>query len=282
MSDEETDSEGEDQDGVHALVRPTTETIYAVVRSEGEEELARPLPRLVWSGLAAGLSVGFSMVAAGVLKADLPDEDWAHPLSAFGYAAGFLIAILGRQQLFTENTITALLPVLGKRAPGARGRGVIARVRALGRLWAAVLIANLAGAMLFAAAVRWAGFIEPRYGAEFAALGQRFLEAGPGFNFASAVAAGWLVAAIVWMLPAAGQSRFVLVLFFTWLIGLLGAAHVITGSVEMFFLVFSGQASFADMFLDFTLPTLAGNIVGGSALFGLISYAQAQRAERDA
>ena len=85
--------------------------VYEIIRVEGEGELARSFGALWWSALAAGLSIGFSVLAQGMLKAYLPNTPGAAIVENLGYSVGFLIVILGRQQLFTENTLTAVLPV---------------------------------------------------------------------------------------------------------------------------------------------------------------------------
>src|SRR3954454_8465175 len=85
---------------------PSGRIVYKAILKEGEDELTRPSSALFWSGLAAGLSMGFSLVAEGLLRHRLPDAPWRPLVTKFGYSAGFLIVILGRQQLFTENTLT--------------------------------------------------------------------------------------------------------------------------------------------------------------------------------
>jgi formate/nitrite transporter FocA (FNT family) len=86
--------------------------VYEVVRQEGEIELGRPLASLWWSGVAAGIAMYSSLLALGVLNEHLPDEPWKPLVANFGYCFGFIIVVLGRLQLFTENTITAVLPLL--------------------------------------------------------------------------------------------------------------------------------------------------------------------------
>ena len=134
-------SEHEVED-VEEMSTPRTPVIYEVVRRLGEEEMERPLTSLWWSGLAAGLSISFSLLAQAILREHLPDAPWRVLIAGFGYSVGFLIVILGRQQLFTESTITAVLPVLKDLNAANLWR--------MGRLWAIVLTANLAGT-LFAA-----------------------------------------------------------------------------------------------------------------------------------
>src|SRR5215813_11322797 len=121
---------------------PRTPVIYEIVRRRGEEEMARPAISLWWSGVAAGLSISFSLLAQGILELYLPLTPWRTLVSSLGYAVGFVMVVLGRQQLFTENTITAVLPVMAD----FNGRS-LAR---LGRMWGIVWIANMAGTLLAA------------------------------------------------------------------------------------------------------------------------------------
>src|SRR5690349_7828835 len=127
---------------VSDLSTPRTPVIYEVVRRLGEEEMARPATSLWWSGVAAGLSISFSLLAQAIIQTHLPDAPWRPLVTSFGYCIGFVMAVLSRQQLFTESTITAVLPLAKAFTLGNLGRTA--------RLWAIVLAANLAGT-LFAA-----------------------------------------------------------------------------------------------------------------------------------
>ena len=74
---------------------PSGKVVYQAILQEGEEERGRTTAALFWSGLAAGLSMGFSMVAEGLLRNYLPDADWRPLVAKLGYSAGFLIVVLG-------------------------------------------------------------------------------------------------------------------------------------------------------------------------------------------
>ena len=89
--------------------------VYEIIRIEGEAELVRRPSALWWSGLAAGLSIGFSVIAEALLATYLPDSAWKPLVDNLGYSVGFLIVILAHQQLFTENTLTAVLPVIKRK-----------------------------------------------------------------------------------------------------------------------------------------------------------------------
>src|SRR5665811_1481586 len=127
---------------VEELSSPRTPVIYEVVRRIGDEEMQRPATSLWWSGVAAGLSMSFSLLAQAILETHLPDTPWRPLVSGFGYCVGFLMAVLGRQQLFTESTITVVLPVF------ADLNG--ANIWRMARLWTIVLVANLAGTLIAA------------------------------------------------------------------------------------------------------------------------------------
>src|SRR6202034_4806255 len=116
--------------------------VYEAIRREGDDELHRPPAALAWSAFAAGLSMGFSFVAEALLTTYLPNQPWVPLISRAGYSVGFLIVILGRQQLFTENTLTVILPLLLDTT-----LKMLLRVM---RLWGIVLAANLVGTCIFA------------------------------------------------------------------------------------------------------------------------------------
>ena len=121
---------------------PSGRIVYRAILSEGREELKRSSSALFWSGLAAGLSMGFSMISEGLLQAHLPETEWRPLVVKLGYSIGFLIVVLGRQQLFTENTLTPILPLLIDRR-----KEMLWNVL---RLWGVVLVANLLGACMIA------------------------------------------------------------------------------------------------------------------------------------
>ncbi|MDQ6622159.1 MAG: formate/nitrite transporter family protein, partial [Verrucomicrobiota bacterium] len=129
-------------DEVQSRTAPPGDVVYEAIYKEGEHELERGTTALALSGLAAGLSMGFSLFAEGVLRAHLPDAPWRPLITKFGYSLGFLIVILGRQQLFTKNTLTVILPLLKEKK--------LALLLNVARLWTIVLIANLIGAFIFA------------------------------------------------------------------------------------------------------------------------------------
>src|SRR6201996_6083506 len=258
-------SEKENED-VDELSSPRTPVIYEIVRRLGDEEMERPNTSLWWSGVAAGLSISFSLLAQAILQTHLPDAPWRPLVSNFGYSAGFLMAVLSRQQLFTESTITAVLPVLDDLSAVNCWR--------ISRTWGIVLAANMVGTLVAAAFCTYTPVLTPELKAGMLdiaghIMGHSWLETA--FR---AVAAGFLMATMVWLLPSAGPTQFHVIIFITFLISAGEFMHIVAGSVEAFLLVLNGHLGFWPMLTNFFAPVLIGNIVGGTVLFAMIAYAQ--------
>jgi formate/nitrite transporter FocA (FNT family) len=60
----------------------------------------------------------------------------------------------------------------------------------------------------------------------------------------------------------------------TYVLALGEFSHVIAGSVDCAFLVQTGKASPSEYLLVFFIPTLLGNVVGGTTLVALLNYGQ--------
>jgi formate/nitrite transporter FocA (FNT family) len=240
--------------------------VHETIRREGEEELKRSTPALAWSGLAAGLSMGFSLVAEGLLAAYLPHAEWTPLVSKVGYSVGFLMVVLGRQQLYTETKLTVILPLLSRRN--------VATALSVLRLWTVVLVANLVGTYLFALCVGRIPIFSTHIQQVLMEVSQGSLAGGFGVIFMRAVFAGWLIALMVWLLPGAESARVSIIIILTYLIGLGGFNHVIAGSTKVMFLVVSGAETWSNYALRFLLPTPLGNIVGGVSLVAFLGHAQ--------
>ena len=251
---------------VEELSTPRTPVIYEVVRRLGEEEMERPLSSLWWSGVAAGLSISFSLLSQAILTAHLPQASWQPLVVSFGYCIGFVMAVLSRQQLFTESTITAVLPVAADVT-----RGNIVRMT---RLWAIVLAANLAGTLFAALFCTFTPVLPGDIYSGMLEISRDLLALGWWEMLFRAIAAGFLMAAMVWLMPSADGAQFHVITLMTWLIAVGGFTHIVAGSMESYLLVFSGEWVWWRMLTDFMVPVLIGNMIGGTALFALIAYAQ--------
>ncbi len=241
--------------------------VFETVRREGDVELSRPALSLAFSGLAAGLSMGFSLVVTGLLRANLPAEPWRVLLENFGYTVGFVIVVLGRQQLFTENTVTAILPLLDDPKKGAT-------LLKVARLWAIVLAANLLGALVFAYVLVHASIFPSHVQTAFVALAKEAVAPGFWGVLSRGVFAGWLIALMVWLLPVADTQKLWVVVFITYVVGAAGFSHVVAGSVEVLFGVVAGAVPLATYAGGFLLPVFVGNAIGGILLVSLLNYGQ--------
>jgi formate/nitrite transporter FocA (FNT family) len=246
--------------------RPDAYVLHEVIRLGGDEELRRHGGALFLSAFSAGLSIALSLIVPGVLRSHLPEADWAKIVSSMGYAVGFLVVVLGRQQLFTENTITPVLPLLHDRSMKTARRVV--------RLWAIVLCGNILGTLAIATLLAYSGAFEPPVLKAFAEISHDAIAHDFGATFVKAVFAGWMIALMVWFLPATASAAPFVILLMTWLVSLCSLAHIVAGSVEAFYLVVTGAATMNEYALKFFLPTLLGNTFGGAALVGVLNYGQ--------
>jgi formate-nitrite transporter family protein len=252
---------------------PRAQVLYEAIRREGEHELTRPFAALAWSGLAGGLSMGFSLVAMGLLQQLLPHADWSELVVRLGYGVGFLIVIVGRQQLFTENSLTPIIPLLQ-----ARNRSTLLKVC---RLWAIVLVSNLLGTLAFAFVLQRGHVFDSAAADAFAKLGREVMTGGFWSHFVRAIFAGWLIALMTWMLAGADARAFIIMVM-TYLIGLGHLSHVIAGSCDAFFAVFNGDVTFWTYLTHFLAPVALGNMLGGATLVSLLSHAQVAADESSA
>ena len=245
---------------------PRAAVVYETVREEGEFELKRKSSSLFWSALAAGLSMGFSLVSEGLLHSHLPDTEWRPLISKFGYSIGFLIVILGRQQLFTENTLTVVLPLLLRKN--------VETLLCVLRLWGIVFVTNIIGALIFAYVVAHTDIFHADVKQIFGEIGREAMQGTWLTIFLRAIFAGWLIAMMVWLLPAADSAKVWVIIIMTYLVALGGYAHIIAGSVEAGYAVMTGFADWSTFLIGWMLPTLFGNIVGGVSLVAVLGHAQ--------
>ena len=183
----------------------------------------------------------------------------------FGYCLGFLIVVLGRQQLFTETTLTALIPSLTHRTVEA--------VSGTLRVWAVVLVANLLGTWAFAAMAAQDGVFDPAAQHAMVEISGKLLALPFWHSMIRAVASGWLIGLMVWLLPASGSARPLIIVLLTYVVAMCEFPHIIAGSVEAAFAVFTGHASVGDYLGHFLAPVFMGNVIGGTALAALLNHA---------
>ncbi|WP_424973927.1 formate/nitrite transporter family protein [Dinoroseobacter sp. S124A] len=240
--------------------------LFETIRQSGEEELSRPNVALWFSGIAAGILISFSVLGEALLRSHLPDAEWAYIIENFGYSLGFVLVILGRMQLFTENTITTVVPVLINPCDNLYKRTA--------ELWGIVLLANVVGAFIAGGFLQVAPVLSDEVATAVAELSAHATGMGMIEGFARGIPAGVLIAALVWMMPMARGGELWLILLITWLIALGDFTHIIAGSVEMAYAMLGGDLGPLRAVFWFFLPVLLGNVVGGTVVFTMLAWAQ--------
>jgi formate/nitrite transporter FocA (FNT family) len=250
-----------------AGTRFSADEIYENVRIAAEKEMERPSAALLWSAVAAGLTIAFSFLAGAYLSTLVP-EHLTGAAAAAGYPLGFIFVVLARNQLFTENTLEPIIPFLND--PTA------ARLRGLLSLWGIVLAGNLAGAAI----VAWLLCRTPLLDADLQASLVQLAERGTQGTFIEvayrAVFAGWLIALMAWLIAStrATGAQLALVWLTTAPISALGFRHSIAGAVEAFYRLFAGTMSWHGLAVDFLSAALLGNICGGVLFVALLNHGQ--------
>ena len=248
---------------------PKAKVVHATVSGQGYDELRRPASSLFWSAVAAGIAIMASVSVGGALHHALPDVPGRDAVVAWGYPIGFLIVVLGRMQLFTEQTVVAILPLASDRS--------WSNFRRVARLWTIVFAGNMIGALAVSALVIFGRVQSSEVLDGMLALSSKLLDRSAAETLMQAIPAGFIMASVAWIRSAEDQFGFWIVLVLTYAIGLCGFAHVIAGAAEVFLLLWSGKADAAWVGLGFLLPALIGNIIGGTGLFAVLAHAQVRR-----
>lgn len=245
--------------------RLTAEQIYNLVVADGRSELSRPASALAFSGLASGLFMGLTGLGVAGAKAELGGHAGTSFVALLLYPLGFLVVVIGRAQLFTENTLYPVVLVLEDRT----------HLLLTLRLWALVFAGNILGALAFAGLATSTGALPPAAVAELRHLGVTAVDPALGHVFTSAIFGGWLVALMAWIV--AGTQRTIGQVAVIWLVtlpvGLLHLAHCIASSSYILVAMFAGDVTAGDYLTWLTMAT-AGNILGGVGIVTLLNYGQ--------
>ncbi|HEX6533521.1 MAG TPA: formate/nitrite transporter family protein [Gemmatimonadaceae bacterium] len=259
------------------MARITAHQMFERVRADAKIELERSSVGLAFSGLSAGLNISFSFVAiAAVMHATGRTEPGL--LAAVVYPVGFIIIVLARAQLFSENTLTPVLLVLDHPS-----REHIVHTA---RLWVVVLAFNLLGAWIFAIvlAVVPSPDVVPHVGREWLDAAARASFRGSWIGvLVRGVFGGWLVALMAWMVHSGegAVSEILVVWTAGFLISAAGFAHSVAGATEVLYLAGRGIIGYGDWFWRFQVPVTLGNAIGGVVFVSLVNYAQVRGSGED-
>jgi formate/nitrite transporter FocA (FNT family) len=241
---------------------------HEVIRREAIKELHRTPVSLGISAVGAGLAMGLSVLTQGVLYHGLPETTWRPLITALGYAVGFLVVTLGSQQLYTENTLMPVVPFMAQRT-----RRMLRKVLTL---WGVVFVGNLVGTALFAVVAARTAVFSPEVRRSMHTLALEAMSHDAVNVFASGIAAGFIIALMIWMLPAAQTAQIWVIIIMTWLVGAAKLSHVIVGSLDAFYLVALGDMGAGQAFGGYILPALLGNTIGGVGFVAALNHAQVE------
>ena len=242
--------------------------IHENIRGPAVEELERPASSLLFSSLAAGMLIGFSFLASAFVSHYAP-EPYKHPLASLAYPIGFMFVIMGRSELFTENTLEPVIP-LHERRDRESFRKVL-------RLWGLVLVSNLIGASIFAFVIARTRALDPSLDGTLLDVAREGTAGAALLLLYKGIWAGWLVALMAWLLASTRETvaQILLVWLTTAPIAAFGFKHSIAGATEAFYRAWLGDARWGEMLGSFELPALIGNIIGGVVLVALVNHGQA-------
>ncbi|HET7323617.1 MAG TPA: formate/nitrite transporter family protein [Halococcus sp.] len=250
------------------------EDIVLAQIERGQRELERRADGLFLSALAAGLDIGFGPLAM-VIFLSLIGGAFGHFLSEFIlanlYSIGFIFVVIGRSELFTEHTATAVFPVLD-------GRESLA---ALGRLWGVVFVGNVIGAAIFAGGIVFATPTDLIHPEAFAELAATYTTQESLVLLVGAVFAGWLMGLVSWLVAAAQDTMGRV--FFVWLptavIAFAHFPHSIAGTVEVLLGTFASPDITLFEYGRFLLIATVGNAIGGTFFIALLRYGHVVRSD---
>jgi formate/nitrite transporter FocA (FNT family) len=264
---ERTDLRPEQEHEAEERTSVSAKVVHEAIRRDGEEELERGPSALAWSAFAAGIAMGMSFLAESLLKHYLPpDAHWAPIITKFGYAIGFVLVILGKQQLFTENTLTPIIPLMHEKSLEKFGK--------VAMLWTFVLLGNILGAHLIAWFLGATPVLRHEFHTALAEVAQESTKPDFWTMLVRGIPAGWLIAMIVWLRAAMDSGELAMIFIVTWLVGIGGFTHVIAGSVDYLYLVIRGDAAWISWLVGFLVPVLLGNIIGGVSITAALNHAQ--------
>jgi formate/nitrite transporter FocA (FNT family) len=246
--------------------RKTAQEIFDAASATAKDELSRPSSALAISGLAGGVTMGLTGMGVAVARAHLGAGEWQQLVAMLLYPIGFISVIIGRAQLFTENTLYPVILVLEKPRP---------HIANMLRLWGLVFLFNILGALLFAFIATRTSSLDDNIRNSLIDLGTIAASATFAHIFWSGVIGGWIIALVAWIVTASHWTigQVVIIYLLTFVVGAGHFAHCIAGSGEIMAAVLGGKVAAAH-YLSWLGAATSGNIVGGVFLVSLLNWGQ--------
>lgn len=248
------------------LERPSAEEIYQQVARNAREELKRRSISLAVSGFTGGTFMGFTALGVGILVAMLGTGPKAFLVSRMLYPLGFIVVMIGRSQLFTENTLYPVALILAEKK----------ELWNTARLWSIVLPTNLLGALAFAFLIGRTHAAPDKVVSAITQIGVESVQHPLWTVFWSAVVGGWMIATAAWMVSGSHSvtGSIALIWVLTYVVGAGRFAHCIASSAEIMTSVLTGAVPWS-AYGRWLGPAVAGNICGGVLMVTLLEYGQA-------
>ncbi len=256
-------------EGQKDLARPSAEEIYKHVAHSARQELRRSTLGLFLSGVGGGIFMGLSAlgtaIAGFMLTSPTMQPRTTEFLSKMFYPLGFIVVILGRSQLFTENTLYPVALVLAERK----------HLWNTMRLWATVLPANVLGALAFASLATLTHALAPDIVQSLVHLGIETTRHPVSTIFWSGVMGGWIIATAAWLVSGSHSitGSVMVIWLLTFVVGLGNFAHCIAASGEVFAAVLTHQLPWS-AYPAWFIPAVFGNISGGVLMVTILEYGQ--------
>lgn len=249
--------------------RLTAHEILQAALDNARSELGRSVSKLGFAGVAGGITMGLTGLGVASARAILGDAGWHELIAYLLYPVGFIAVIIGRAQLFTENTLYPVVLVLDER------RNLLKMLR----LWIVVFAANIAGAWIFAVLMAKSSALRSEILAQLIKLGVMATSSTPAHYFWSGVVGGWLIALVAWTVTASHWTigQLAMIYLLTLLVGLGHFAHCIASSCEILTAVTFGSVGLTS-YLQWLLFATLGNICGGVVIVSLLNYGQVRAA----
>jgi formate/nitrite transporter FocA (FNT family) len=253
--------------------KKSSEQIFEQEVDEGLGALHLPAHRLFISAFGAGLELGLSLLFISIIRT-LGSENSTNAvalelLAAAASSFGFIVVVLGRSELFTEQTTLAILPLLA-------GKSSLVEVA---RLWAFVYIGNLIGAAACAYIVVTIGpALRDVNTQALSHIATTIVDHPNWVILLSGIIAGWLMGLVSWLVAASRDtiSQIVIIWLFTGAIGLGHLHHSILGTTEVLGGVFSHNGTTLAEFGHFLLWATIGNAIGGAGFVALLKFGHAR------
>jgi formate/nitrite transporter FocA (FNT family) len=253
-------------------VRRTAREIFHQVERNAHDELQRSPHALGFSGFAGGLSMGLTGIGVAAALAALGELPGKEFLAYMFYPIGFIAVIIGRAQLFTENTLYPVALILSQRR----------HFFETARLWVVVFIGNVLGAIGFAALAIRTDALKADVHNQLVQLGSAAVQGSASHIFWSAVIGGWLIALVAWLVTASHWTigQIAVIWLLTYVVGIGHFSHCIASTGEIMSAVFAGVLPF-HRYLSWLGLATAGNIFGGVTIVTLLNFGQVHAGEED-